>query len=134
MAAHHPFLQPSPYAADAGALIGRDPREISAEEWAEHMPETLVGLSAIRANCLGCCNGNPFEVRKCTVVTCSLWPLRMGSMPTGLRNHRRAAEEAAAAAIDRESPEYLALRARFDKARAARGRRDDDTPDTDLDA
>ena len=27
------LLQPSPYEADEGALIGRDPRDVSAEDW-----------------------------------------------------------------------------------------------------
>lgn len=101
MAAHHPFLQPSPYAADAGALIGRDPREITEAEWAEHMPDPLVGMKAIRAKCLDCSGGLFSEVRKCVCVTCPLWPLRMGFQPKALRAVRlRADDDTPAADLD----------------------------------
>ena len=42
-------------------------------------PETP--LRAIRANCIDCCGGQLSEVRKCTAVTCPLWPMRMGRNP-----------------------------------------------------
>lgn len=86
--AHHPFLIPSPHEADEGNLIGRDPREISAEEFRTHLPDAAVGLKAIRAKCLDCCGDNASEVRKCVCVTCPLWPLRMGAQPKGLREAR----------------------------------------------
>lgn len=85
---HHPFLIPSPYDADEGNLIGRDPREISADEWRQHLPDAVVGLKAIRAKCLDCCGENAAEVRKCVCTNCPLWPLRMGSQPKGLRTAR----------------------------------------------
>ncbi len=85
---YHPFLTPSPYDADEGNLIGRDPREISAKERRQHFPGAAVGLKAIRAKCLDCCGGNASEVRKCVCTNCPLWPLRMGSQPKGLRAAR----------------------------------------------
>jgi len=80
-----PFLIPSPHEADDDNLIGRDPREISADEWRKHLPDAVVGLKAIRAKCIECCNGNAAEVRKCVCCDCPLWPLRMGTQPKGLR-------------------------------------------------
>lgn len=93
----HPFLTPSPYESDQLALIGRDPRTILEAEWLMHMPEVEVGLRAIRAKCLDCCH-TAAEVRKCTVVSCPLWPLRMGAQPKGLR----AARKDAAPEVDAE--------------------------------
>ena len=87
----HPFLQVSPYGADAGAMIGRDPRTISAEEWSEHAPNVVVGMKAIRAKCLDCCADNASEVRKCVCASCALWPLRMGAQPKSLRLARLGA-------------------------------------------
>lgn len=85
---HHPFLVPSPFEVDEGNLIGRDPREIGAEDWQEYLPDAQVGLRAIRAKCLDCTAGNAAEVRKCVIVACPLWPLRMGTQPKGLREAR----------------------------------------------
>ena len=88
----HPFLTPSPYEADEGHLIGRGPREISAEKFRSHLPGAVVGLKVIRAKCMECCNENATEVRKCTCVSCPLWHLRMGSQPKGLRVARNQGE------------------------------------------
>lgn len=88
----HPFLTRSPYEADAGEIIGRDPRTITETEWAEVAGEISVGLKAIRLKCMDCCGNNSAEVRKCTAINCALWPLRMGSQPKGLRAARRAEE------------------------------------------
>ncbi|WP_170340882.1 hypothetical protein [Ruegeria arenilitoris] len=79
------LLQSSPYEVDEGQLIGRDPREISSDAW-ESTPY-LVGMKAIRAKCLECCNESAAEVRKCVCTTCPLWPLRMGAVPKGFRIH-----------------------------------------------
>lgn len=35
----------------------------------------------IRAKCLDCSCGNPYEVAKCPVERCPLWPWRMGKNP-----------------------------------------------------
>jgi hypothetical protein len=83
-----PLLHPSPYEADAGELIGRDPRDVSADEYREHLPDAQVGLRAIRAKCLDCCGQFSSEVRKCVLTSCALWPLRMGVVPKGLNEAR----------------------------------------------
>lgn len=77
-------LQLSPFASDDGALIGRDPRDLTREELQALHPVRLVGLKAIREKCLDCAH-TVAEVRKCTVVGCALWPLRMGVVPPGYR-------------------------------------------------
>ena len=77
-----PYLEPSPYSADGGNLIGRDPRAIT--DWPEYPGQRLVGLRAIRAKCLDCSH-TASEVRKCTAVACPLWPLRMAAVPKGYR-------------------------------------------------
>lgn len=85
-------LQRSPYDSDGGALIGRDPRELTREEWSELRPARLVGLKAIRAKCLDCAHTGA-EVRRCTAIACALWPLRMGSVPRGFRTAADHAED-----------------------------------------
>jgi hypothetical protein len=48
-------------------------------------------LRAIRAKCADCCGGSLAEVRRCTAVTCPLWPMRMGKNPFyGLGRKSRA--------------------------------------------
>jgi len=78
----NPLLQVSPYASDGGQLIGRDPRDIPAEDWLEG--PFPVGLKAIRAKCLDC-TLDPKEVGKCVQTDCPLWALRMGCVPKGYR-------------------------------------------------
>lgn len=38
-------------------------------------------VKAIRAKCLDCCCGSPYEVERCTVERCALYPFRMGKNP-----------------------------------------------------
>lgn len=83
------LLSASPYEADGGNLIGRDPRELTAAEWEASGLDLPVGFRAIRAKCLDCCGDIASEVRKCVSTGCSLWPLRMGGMPKGLRELRK---------------------------------------------
>jgi hypothetical protein len=74
------FLEPSPYEADGGHLIGRDPRQVPLAEIRQlQHPETP--LRAIRAYCIDCSGGNAAEARKCTAVFCPLWPMRMSANP-----------------------------------------------------
>lgn len=84
------LLEPSPHAEDAGQLVGRDPRAITAGEWTSAGVPRLTALAAIRAKCLDCCGGHRAEVRKCTARNCPLWPLRMGAYPKG---HREASSD-----------------------------------------
>lgn len=79
------LLIPSTYEADAGELIGRDPRDLTADEFKALLPDAQVGFKAIRAKCMDCCGENAAEVRKCTATGCALWPLRMGEQPKGMR-------------------------------------------------
>ncbi len=78
------FLEVSPHESDGGHLIGKDPREMTADDWAGR--ERLVGLKAVRAKCMDCSAGQPSEIRKCTASECALWPLRMGTVPPAWRN------------------------------------------------
>jgi hypothetical protein len=86
-------LERSPYASDEGEMIGRDPREISADEWLKMRSDFPVGLEAVRTMCLDCAH-SPSEVRKCVCVTCPLWPFRMGSVPKGYRKARGRPDDA----------------------------------------
>ena len=74
------YLEPSPFAVDAGNLIGKDPREISKSDL-EALGQPKSYPKIIRAYCLECCVGQESEVRKCVAIDCSLWPVRMGRNP-----------------------------------------------------
>ena len=78
----NPLLEVSPYASDGGQLIGRDPREIPAEDYVDRL--FLFGLDVIRAKCLDCAI-DPKEVRKCVQTSCALWDFRMGCVPKAYR-------------------------------------------------
>lgn len=78
----NPLLEISPFISDGGQLIGRDPRDIPAEDYMDR--PFLIGLDAIRVKCLDCAF-DPKEVRKCVQTDCPLWPLRMGCVPKGYR-------------------------------------------------
>lgn len=81
-------LRRSPFANDGGELIGRDPRDLSADEWCALQPDHPIGLAVIRAKCLDCCHSQG-EVRRCTATSCPLWPFRMGTVPKGYRDASR---------------------------------------------
>lgn len=74
------FLEISPYEADAGQSIGKDPRQIPLADirLLEHAESPIKG---IRAKCIDCSGDNVAEVRKCVAVNCALWPFRMGMNP-----------------------------------------------------
>ncbi len=44
--------------------------------------EVLTPIKSIRAKCLDCTCNQPKEVRCCRVITCALWPYRLGRRPT----------------------------------------------------
>jgi hypothetical protein len=75
------LLEPSPYENDAGELIGRHPNTLNKAKLESAGLQKLVGLKAIRAKCLACCEHSKSEVRKCVSTDCPLWPLRMGKNP-----------------------------------------------------
>lgn len=50
-------------------------------------------MTAIRARCIQCCNGQPKEVRLCPCESCALHPFRMGVNPKNKRVAERLAAE-----------------------------------------
>ena len=74
------FLEISPYQADEGELIGKDPGNVPSKILSLNF-RAQNPLKAIREKCLDCCCGNAAEVRKCVAVDCALWPFRMGMNP-----------------------------------------------------
>ena len=43
----------------------------------------LTPIKAIRAKCMDCTCHQPKEIRLCRIITCPLWPYRMGHRPKG---------------------------------------------------
>jgi hypothetical protein len=84
-ASHSPLLMASPVTADRGALIGRNPKQLTEMEFAAAGVPLRPMMAAVRAHCLDCCGGQVGEVRRCVAVRCALWPLRMGVFPSRLR-------------------------------------------------
>jgi hypothetical protein len=84
------LLEVSPYEADGGELIGRDPRKIPVEEFERAgIQSTMVGgggLDVVRARCLDCCGEQESEVRKCVAVACVNWPYRLAANPFRKQN------------------------------------------------
>jgi hypothetical protein len=65
--------------------IGRDPRKMTEPELAAIGHHKRPLLAAIRQNCIEWCCGGRAEVRRCRIVTCPMWPYRMGTNP--FRHH-----------------------------------------------
>lgn len=75
----------------SGETEGRDPRELTVAELNDAGHAKTPLLKAIRAKCLDCCCDNAAEVRRCTAVSCALWPYRAGKNPfTGRRGNAAA--------------------------------------------
>ena len=73
------FLEPSPYPAEGGHFVGIGPRKFPVSDLRDlGHPESYPKI--IRAKCLDCVY-TPAEVRKCVMVDCPLWPVRMGVNP-----------------------------------------------------
>lgn len=89
------LLEASRDEADGGALVGRDPRRLTPDDFTAAGIKLLPVMRAIRANCIDCCGGQSGEVRKCVATACPLWPLRMGVFPARLRAYANAQAEAA---------------------------------------
>lgn len=81
-----------------GETEGKNPRLLSKEDLEQmgHVPTPI--LRVIRAKCLDCSHTSG-EVAKCTVLSCPLWPYRMGANPFRTRNASEDAKEAARAAL-----------------------------------
>lgn len=56
---------------------GLDPRNISRNNLLA-LGHPTSPIKAIRAHCVDCSGGSSSEARKCTVIDCPLWPMRMG--------------------------------------------------------
>lgn len=65
----------------SGETEGADPRELSLDDLRAAGHEKTPMLKVIREKCLDCCAGNAAEVRRCTSVSCALWPYRMAANP-----------------------------------------------------
>lgn len=74
---------------------GKDPRDTPVADMLHNLQDRPVyedraiskyhakirsPLTAIRARCVACA-GSTAHVRRCGIVTCSLWPFRMGKNP-----------------------------------------------------
>ena len=57
---------------------GRDPRQMTPDELHALSHDGQL-LRAVRHRWLECRGDNVFEVRRCGVVWCALWPYRMGT-------------------------------------------------------
>lgn len=76
-------------------MVGRDPRNMTADELNAlgHVKSPI--LSVIRAKCLDCAQ-SLIEVRRCTAVKCPLWPYRMNSNPFAVGREMTPEQRAAA--------------------------------------
>jgi hypothetical protein len=103
------FLEASPYEADAGQLVGKDPRQVPLAEIRQlEIPESPI--KAIRAKCIDCCGGNAAEARKCVSVKCALWPYRMGVNPFHASNASARRETANfASSSEKNGPAAIAV-------------------------
>jgi len=80
------LLMPSPYESDGGELVGKDPKDLTKEDFDASGIPVLMPLRAVRAKCMDCCGENAAEVRKCVTFRCALWPMRMGRGTRHLRD------------------------------------------------
>jgi len=76
----NPYIRPSPIAADRGENIGLAPENLSYRQL-EALGHPKNPLRAIRAHCVDCAGDVVGEVRKCHLIKCALWPMRMASNP-----------------------------------------------------
>ena len=51
-------------------------------------------MTAVRARCIQCTNGQVSEVKLCPSTECALHPFRMGKNPFNLKTRKRLAAEA----------------------------------------
>lgn len=78
---------------------GRDPRQMTVDQLGAVGHAKRPILDAIRANCIACCAGNSAEVRRCAMVTCDMWPYRMGTNPFVSRDYTDEQREASRARL-----------------------------------
>lgn len=58
-----------------GSTEGVDPRTLPIASLIGYEPSLM---KAVRKKCIDCSGGEEVEARKCTAVSCDLWPFRMG--------------------------------------------------------
>lgn len=78
-----------------GDQYGADPRTLTPEQLNAAGHTDLPLGKVIRLKCLDCCAGVADEVRRCTAVSCVLWPYRMRKNP--FRKKEMTDEQRAAA-------------------------------------
>lgn len=61
-----------------GYMVGRDPRMMTRDELLAMGRGPMSAPETIRAKCLDCCAGSPYEVRYCPATACPNWDRRMG--------------------------------------------------------
>ena len=64
-----------------GQNVGRDPREMMAEELRALGHSAMSPLKALRLRCIDCYGGSLKSVRCCTSTDCPSWPFRLGHSP-----------------------------------------------------
>lgn len=79
-----------PDGADEGGGSGTDYAAVTAR----YLGKIRNPMTAIRAKCIQCCNGQVKEVTLCTCTICALYPFRMGVNPHHKRRKDKAAKEA----------------------------------------
>ena len=64
-----------------GHDVGRDPRDMTADELAAAGHLRMNAQKALRLRCIDCSGASAAAVRACALVRCPAWPFRMGSSP-----------------------------------------------------
>ena len=64
-----------------GQDVGRDPRDMTADELNALGHDRMGPLKALRLRCVDCSGGSVAEVWGCELVQCPAWPFRMGKNP-----------------------------------------------------
>ena len=64
-----------------GQNVGRDPKQMTAEELRALGHSPMSPLKALRLRCIDCYGGSLKSVRGCTSTDCPSWPFRMGRNP-----------------------------------------------------
>jgi len=77
-----------------GETRGRDPKQVSAAEYAQVGIAPRSKLMAIRDKCIDCSGNSTKAARECASTSCALWPYRMGKDPFSKRKVSPAAVEA----------------------------------------
>ena len=67
-------------------IVGKDPRKMTVEDLNAMGHEKMPLGKAIRKLCIECSGGSESEVRRCTTVSCPVWPYRMGKNPFAKRD------------------------------------------------